>query len=1027
MTTLQSAILALQHFWAERGCLLAQPYYTQLGAGTMNPATFLRVLGPEPWRVAYVEPSIRPDDGRFGENPNRMQQHTQFQVILKPDPGNPQELYLESLTRLGIDPSRHDLRFVEDNWHSPALGAWGLGWEVWLDGQEITQFTYFQQAGGQVLEPVSVEITYGLERIMMTLQGVDHFKDITWNEQWTYGDVNLQAEREHSRYYFEVADVERLRVLFDEYEAEAGSALAAGLVLPSYDYLLKCSHTFNVMDTRGAVGVTERAALFGRMRDLSRRIAEAYVDQRRELGFPWLKDAEGRGEGARRPSTSLRSGGVAPRPHARAEDHEMGAPPDAPATFLLEVGTEELPAGDLDHALTHLAETLPDLLAEARLSHGEIFVQGTPRRLAVRVAELAPRQSDVTETVKGPPEARAFDADGNPTPAATGWAKKQGLPMEAAALRGLVVELDGGRYLVHTSARPGSAASDVLAGQVLPRLLSSLIFDRAMRWRPSFEGESDGAATVSFSRPIRWLVAMHAGMVVPFRYAGLISGRGTRGLRFQSPETFQLAEAEAYASQLGKQHIVLDPAERRKRIGEEAAALAAQVQGRLQPDETLLAEVANLVEAPSLVLGSFDPDYLRLPDVVLIGVMKKHQRYFPVHATDGSLLPHFVAVANGSYAGMEDIRRGNEHVIRARFADAAYFVRRDQERPLEAYLPRLAGLTFQAKLGTVLDKVERLERLTSWTAAKLGLAEADRKMALRAAHLAKADLATAMVVEMTSLQGEMGRYYALQSGEPEPVARAILEHHQPRFAGDAVPAARVSQAVGLADRLDTLMGLIAAGLQPSGTRDPFGLRRTAIGLIQILIVKGLRFDLREALTQAAAGLPMAAGREAIESCLGFLVARQEALLLGDGKRFDVVASVLAAQGHDPAGASLAVDALERATASSDWAATLQAYARCVRILRGLPADQGAAGPLTHPAELALDAALHKAEAGPRSPGSVEDFLEAFRPLVPAITAFFEDVLVMSEVPAERRNRLALVRRVAALAEGVADLSRLEGF
>jgi glycyl-tRNA synthetase len=478
---------------------------------------------------------------------------------------------------------------------------------------------------------------------------------------------------------------------------------------------------------------------------------------------------------------------------------------------------------------------------------------------------------------------------------------------------------------------------------------------------------------------------------------------------------------------MGKQHIVLDPAERRKRIGAQAARLAAQVQGQLQPDETLLAEVANLVEAPSLVLGSFDPDYLRLPDVVLIGVMKKHQRYFPVHSADGSLLPHFVAVANGSYTGLDDIRRGNENVLKARFSDAAYFVRRDQESPLEAFLPRLAGLTFQAQLGSMLDKVQRLERLTAWTSAKLELSETDRKMALRAAHLAKADLATAMVVEMTSLQGEMGRYYALQSGEAKPVARAILEHHQPRSAGDAVPTDRVSLAVGLADRLDTLIGLIAAGLQPSGTRDPFGLRRTAIGLIQILVVNGLPFDLREALTQAAANLPIPAGHEAIESCLGFLAARQEALLLGNGKRFDVVASVLAVQAHNPAGASLAVEALERTTGSPDWPATLQAFARCVRILRGLPADPDASGPFTHPAESALDAALKKAEAGKRRPGSVEDFLEAMRPLVPAITAFFEDVLVMSDDPAERRNRLALVRRVAALADGVADLSRLEGF
>ena len=224
----------------------------------MNPATYLRVLGPEPWNVAYVEPSVRPDDGRYGENPYRLQQHYQFQVILKPDPGNPQELYLRSLQALGIDPGSHDIRFVEDNWESPALGAWGLGWEVWLDGQEITQFTYFQQAGGIVLEPVSVEITYGLERIAMALQGNYDFRTIQWNDRFTYGDVNYQAEREHSIYYFEKANIDNLRAIYDVYEKEAQACLDNGLVLPAHDYILKCSHTFNILDTRGAVGVTER-------------------------------------------------------------------------------------------------------------------------------------------------------------------------------------------------------------------------------------------------------------------------------------------------------------------------------------------------------------------------------------------------------------------------------------------------------------------------------------------------------------------------------------------------------------------------------------------------------------------------------------------------------------------------------------------------------------------------------------------------------------------------------------------------
>ena len=292
----QSIIMKLQQFWADQGCLIWQPYYSQVGAGTMNPATFLRVLGPEPWNVAYVEPSVRPDDGRYGENPNRLQQHYQFQVILKPDPGNPQEIYLKSLEAIGIDPRQHDIRFVEDNWESPALGAWGLGWEVWLDGQEITQFTYFQQAGGQVLEPVSVEITYGLDRIAIALQKVRSFRDIQWSSTRTAGDVNLMGEQEHSKYYFELADVDRLREMFKLFEQEANAALDAGLVLPAHDYILKCSHTFNILDTRGAIGVTERQAFFGRMRDLARRTAELYIAQRQDQEFPWLNDGKKAGE-----------------------------------------------------------------------------------------------------------------------------------------------------------------------------------------------------------------------------------------------------------------------------------------------------------------------------------------------------------------------------------------------------------------------------------------------------------------------------------------------------------------------------------------------------------------------------------------------------------------------------------------------------------------------------------------------------------------------------------------------------------
>jgi glycyl-tRNA synthetase alpha chain len=281
-------ILALQQFWGNQRCIIGQPYDVEKGAGTMNPLTFLRCIGPEPWNVAYVEPSRRPVDGRYGENPNRLYQHHQFQVIMKPSPEGIQELYLESLKTLGINPAQHDIRFVEDNWEAPTLAASGLGWEVWLDGMEITQFTYFQQIGGLEAKPVSVEITYGLERLASYLQEKDNVFDLHWNADLTYRDIFLQPEYEHSKYTFERSDSQMLFQLFKIYEQEANRALEAKLVYPAYDYVLKCSHTFNLLDARGAISVTERTGYIGRVRQLARGCAEAYYAERERLGFPLL-------------------------------------------------------------------------------------------------------------------------------------------------------------------------------------------------------------------------------------------------------------------------------------------------------------------------------------------------------------------------------------------------------------------------------------------------------------------------------------------------------------------------------------------------------------------------------------------------------------------------------------------------------------------------------------------------------------------------------------------------------------------
>lgn len=289
---LQEMISKLTQYWAQQGCAVLEPYDVEKGAGTMNPNTFLRALGPEPWKAVYVEPSRRPADGRYGENPNRPYQHHQLQILLKPAPEDIQDLYLKSLEVIGIHPREHDIRFVEDNWESPTLGAWGVGWEVWLDGMEITQFTYFQQVGGLSLSPESGEVTMGLERIAMYIQGVDNVFDLQWNDQLKYGDIFRQQEYENSKYSFETADVELLRTLFEQYEREAKAQIENHLIYPAYDYVLKCSHTFNVLDARGAIAVSERSHYIARVRDMAREVAKEYVQCREEMNFPLMHTKE---------------------------------------------------------------------------------------------------------------------------------------------------------------------------------------------------------------------------------------------------------------------------------------------------------------------------------------------------------------------------------------------------------------------------------------------------------------------------------------------------------------------------------------------------------------------------------------------------------------------------------------------------------------------------------------------------------------------------------------------------------------
>ena len=953
---------------------------TEVGAGTLNPATFLRVLGPEPWRVCYVEPSVRPDDARYGENPNRIQTHTQFQVILKPEPGNPQELYLGSLRAVGVDVAAHDVRFVEDNWASPALGAWGLGWEVWLDGLEITQFTYFQQAGGISLDPPSVELTYGMERIMMALQGVNHFKDITYSTDVSYGEVFGQAEYEMSRYYLDDADIATNQALFDAYEAEAQRMIDARLPVPAHVYVLKCSHAFNVLDSRGAVSTTERAKAFARMRG-----------RRKEEGYPL---------------------GVV-EPLAPPALPEVGTVPKGMATLALEIGVEEMPPHEVGSATAAVKQALVDRLATTRLEHGNVRAFATPRRVLALVDAVAPREEDHQQFVRGPKAQAAFGPDGEPTKAAAGFARGQGV--DVAVLERVAV--DGTQYVGVTQHVPGRSAHDVLA-ELLPAVVAGLHAEKNMRWN---------APGLSFTRPIRWVLALLGDSVVPFTVSSITSGRTTYVHRTAALPQVSVQSADGFLDLLAEHGIVTDATDRRRRIIESASTLAAEVNGQIDAvgESALVDEITNLVEQPNALRGGFNPKYLDLPADILTTVMRKHQRYLPIRGTAGTLLPHFVAVANGD-CSPDLVRAGNEAVLRARYEDAAFFWRADLQIHLQDLKLKLAKLTFADKLGSMGDRATRIATIGAELTHLIDLDNTDLATMQRAAALAKFDLASRMVIELPSLAGVMAREYALRAGEPEPVATALYEMEQPRTAGGALPQTGPGSLLALADRFDLLTGLFAVGAAPTGSSDPYAMRRAALGIVAILRAHPhlAQITIPAGLGAAARVQPVEVPTNALADAESFIAGRLEQQLLDAGHPHDHVKAVML-HARSPAMAGADIAELARLTNDPAFAALSAAIQRVSRIVPPGAEPDFDTTLLTEPAEQALVAAYAKAhDALGDSPRDLATFAACATTLVDPINTFFDDILVMAEDPILRAARIGLLAGIRDLSSNVLDWSKL---
>lgn len=686
--------------------------------------------------------------------------------------------------------------------------------------------------------------------------------------------------------------------------------------------------------------------------------------------------------------------------------------------LVFEIGCEEIPARLMPDTIRSLKASAEEKLKAARLEFKEIAAYGTPRRLVLFVGDLAEESEPREYEVKGPPAQVAYTADGKPTRAAEGFAKSQGVPLESLTIR----QVEGGSYVFAVKREEGRPAGEVLA-EILPDLVRSLSFPRPMRW---------GSGELRFVRPIRWLLALFGTELVPFNLDGLKSDRFTYGHRFLAPGPFRIEDPADYFTKLEKAYVVLDPEERRARIRAQGEQLAKEVGGRALFPEDLLTEVTFLVEYPTALLGSFAPEYLELPSEVVVTPMKDHQRYFPVVDPEGNLLPYFIAVRNGTAEHLDVVRAGNEKVLRARLADARFFFEEDKRMPLADRVERLKHIVFQENLGTLYDKTERLEALAQYLAGAVGLDGAVGAFVVRAAHLAKADLTTNMVYEFPELQGIMGREYALLSGEHASVAQAIAEQYLPRFAGDELPVTIAGSLLALADKMDTIVGCFGVGLVPTGSQDPYGLRRLASGCISIMLEGELDLSLGEVISTAAGLyerqnlLPRPAAEVARE-VREFLVGRLRIALEDRGLRYDVVDAVLAAAPDNPGLAYRRAETLQRLRQEPFFRQLLTAFTRVANLARQAGGEELKPDLFTEAAEKELYD--HYQKAATRLPALVDEerYREALvllAELAPSVDRFFEEVLVMAPDPAVRANRLALLKAIRNLGLSIADFSRL---
>lgn len=984
MLTFEQIIERLNAFWATQNCIIHQGYDVEVGAGTFNPATFLRCLGKEPYKAAYVESCRRPKEANYGNN--RFQFSHQYQVLLKPIPTDVRILYLNSLLALDFILTKHDIRFVHNDWETSSLGISGLGWQIWCDGITITQFTYLQTVGDIALKPISAEITYDLEKLALFIQKKTAVCDIQYNHTFTLRDLKTQNEVEWSHYNFTEASVPMWLRHFNDYEKETKNLVKNNLPIPAYDFVIKASHAFNVLDARGAISCTKRNSYIRRIRDLTHLVAKSILSRQ----------------------ISLKTSSITTKFIVQKNSYFN---PKNTRDFLLEIGSEQLPASFIPIGCLYLENAMRNLLEASVLEFEELQVFGTPQRLSVLVKNLVEGTETIEEQIKGPSLDTAFDKRGHLTKQGKGFlltcnisfcTLSEILQEETPNLH--LVSMRGITYLVAKVYVKGKSTYELLQKN-LPSLITNINFPKKMYWEDP---------SVTYARPIQWILALFGNQVIPFNLGRIASGNFSFGHFQLSPVPIEIKQPKSYLSSVKKHYVLADVEERKKHIEQQIKILEQQVQGHAIEQHKVLTEVLYTTEWPTLLLCFFDAAFLRIPKEVLILQITKHKKYFPLMDLHDQLMPACILPMDNH--PNQTIQLGNEQALFSLLSDIAALYEKDLYNPLELNYYKLQEISYQKNYKNLWNKVERLRLIAAMIHQVLGIGE--YTYIQRAALLSKSDLCSLLVREFPDLQGIVGKCYALAQNEKSQVAIAIEEQWMPRSEHGPTPKTPTGIVLSLADKIDDLISC----------NNPRVLRKQVHAIIRILIENKMHCNLQLLLIKACQFFPITNKKKTVKEVLNCITARKKRVFEELKFRKDEIDAILLINPHDPFDQLRRLEAFHTLRKSKrNFSCLIKMHKRIKRQILGSPTATFNSKLMKSAAEKKVFqelTVLHK-----HWPKLLQEkqYIQAFELLVKlhsSLETLFRTVKILTDDPILRTNRCALLKKAVKFFDTLIDFSKL---